>query len=487
MKGKPAASTAAKRKCAAEEHSSPAKKQRKLVAGCPVVSPQEAGLSEAPLERFRTLVREEVHKFGTLPGVAHAVIVNGQCIFAHADGWSNIESGTKFGLNTLCALHSTTKPLVVAAFLTLVDEGKVALSDAIDKYVPFSEYVFSKVVKTRPTLHHLVTQVAGLRHSDEEAYKQLVSQLARHKITNIAGFCAEMAKIPLQSEPGAMHYYSLSIDILGRICEVVSGKDLETFVSERLCKPLGMADTHFRIPSSKLRRKAVIYDCKRVPLKTRGSNGGKAYRAHQWQGEKMHPGVYSSGGGMLSYADAGMYGTVEDYARFCQMLVNDGRAPDGRQVLRKETVRMLFQDSLAPFAKSDGRVPGWNDFGGPEPKERFYWDRHAWSMLNATLDLEEHPKKSGPPRQGNTLWMYGMGAYWFVDVQRKLVAVSMTQCFSNRRKDRGSDCVPFVKQAIDEGSDTLQSGKLERYYGKEEWKVWLGQSSLTAAEEALKR
>jgi len=263
-----------------------------------------------------------------------------------------------------------------------------------------------------------------------------------------------------------LHYYSLCIDVLGRVCEVVSGKTLDAFMTEKLFQPLGMVDTHFVVPRAKLGRKAALYDCKRVldPRK-RKSNGDRPYRAYRWQSHQMHPGVFSGGGGMLSYSDAGIYSTVEDYARFCQMLLSGGVAASGRRILRKKTVDMLWQDCLTRYANKNGAVRGWTDYEGKSMQ--FYWDHHAWSMLNATLDLEELPKATGPPRKGHTLWMYGMGAYWFIDAKRKLVAVSIAQCFSSRRKDRGSDCVPFMRAAVDEGPAGAKYEKEQFYYGKE--------------------
>merc|ERR1712087_131700 len=133
-------------------------------------------------------------------------------------------------------------------------------------------------------------------------------------------------------------------------------------MTERLLRPLGMMDTHFVVPSSKLRRTASLYDCRRVPTKKQKAGNKTPYHSYPWHGPKMDVGVFSGGGGVLSYSDAGVYGTAEDYARFCQMLLNGGLAPSGRRVLRAATVRMLWQDCLAPFAEGDGRVPGWNDF-----------------------------------------------------------------------------------------------------------------------------
>lgn len=454
----------------APEDATPAKRQ-KLVAGCRVVKPEDVGLSRVPLQRLHAVVDEEVHKLGSLSGVAHIILKDGKCAFSLADGMADIEKGSRFSLKTICALHSCSKPLTVAAFLTLVDSGKVKLSDPISKYVSFSTSVAAgkgktKRVDVQPTLQHLLTQVAGLRHSDEPEYAEIIRKLKRHQVTDLAAFCDAISEVPLQSKPGSLHYYSLCIDVLGRVCEVVGGKPLDVFMSQTLFKPLGMLDTHFVVPRSKLYRKAALYDCKRVlSAKKRRANGNKLYHAYRWHSHKMHDGLFSGGGGMLSYSDAGIYGTAEDYARFCQMLLDGGVSASGRRVLRTKTVNMIWQDCLAPFAKKSGAVPGWTDYEGKAMQ--FYWDHHAWSILNATLDLEEVPKKHGPPRRGHTLWMYGMGAYWFIDRKRKLVAVSMAQCFSSRKKDRGSDCVPFMKAAVDEGPAGAKFKKENFYYGKE--------------------
>merc|ERR1719498_2013739 len=132
-------------------------KKRKLLAGWQVITPEKAGMSQAPLDRLRSVVHQEVNELGSLNGVAHLILKDGKCVFAHSEGMADIEKGTKFGLQTICALHSCSKPLTVAAFLTLVDKGKVRLSDPINKYVKFSQVVASgkgktRKIKVQPTL-----------------------------------------------------------------------------------------------------------------------------------------------------------------------------------------------------------------------------------------------------------------------------------------------------------------------------------------------
>lgn len=417
-------------------------------------------MSEAPFDALRAAVHEEVQEVGSLAGVCHLVLRRGRCVFAHAEGWADQERGAAFGLDTLCRLHSCTKPLTAAAFFTLVDDGTVRLSDPLDKYFALPQLVAAKKtgpgpgqaarkVKSKPTLRHVLCMMVGLKYSDCPAYKGLIRGVQRREITDLASFCEALLEQPLLEQPGTRHEYSFCADVLGRVCEVASGERLDVFVRRRLLQPLGMKDTHFVVPASKQQRCSRLHTCKRVPTARRRA-GDKPYYAEPWDGPTSDPGLLSGGGGVVGYADAGMWSTVQDYARFCQMLLDGGLAPSGRRVLKAATVRLFWQDGLLPFAAEDGRVPGWNDFGGDDMKEKHYWDHHAWSLLNATLDMDKAPTPSATPRRGHTIWMYGQGTYWLVDARRELVVVSFHQSWGGRDEDKGGNCVPFARAAVDE-------------------------------------
>ncbi|CAE7680445.1 unnamed protein product, partial [Symbiodinium necroappetens] len=144
------------------------------VAGFPVVPPSAEGLAEEPLAKLKDALGAEVGA-GALAGAAHLVLRRGRCVLAHSDGFANVRAKQPFGLRTLCRLHGCTKPLVAAAFLTLVDKGKVKLADPIGKYISFSGEVSGKgrgkrqrlkarKVKVQPTLRHLLTMTAGLQY-----------------------------------------------------------------------------------------------------------------------------------------------------------------------------------------------------------------------------------------------------------------------------------------------------------------------------------
>eukprot|EP00439_Symbiodinium_sp_Y106_P024371 s341_g2.t5 len=327
-----------------------ARRTTKHVAGFPVVSPSAEGLAEEPLAKLKDALGAEVGA-GALAGAAHLVLRRGRCVLAHSDGFANVRAKRPFGLRTLCRLHGCTKPLVAAAFLTLVDKGKVKLADPIGKYISFSGEVSGKgrgkrqrlkarKVKVQPTLRHLLTMTAGLQYQDCAAYAKTMRRIKQRQVKNLASMCEELATQPLQSEPGSRYTYSFCTDMIGRVCEAVSGKRLDKFVNAALLSPLGMRDTFFEVPAKKRKREAVLYDCQR-------SGGGK-YVPKVWSQPDKDPGMWS---------------TVEDYAKFCQMLLT-GKTPTGAQILRPSTMKALWSDSLAVYGQKDGRLPGWHDADG---------------------------------------------------------------------------------------------------------------------------
>ncbi|CAL1142245.1 unnamed protein product [Cladocopium goreaui] len=413
------------------------------LCGFPRSTPEAEGLAAAPLEELRRSVAAEV-KCGALADAAHVVLRHGKCVVAFGDGKGSKESN--FTLRSLCKLHGCTKPLVACAFLTLVDSGKVKLSDPVSKYIPFSEVKATKAkkpkaVETVPTLRNLLTMTAGLQYQDCPAYRGAMKQIRQGKIRTLAAMCEALAEQPLQNEPGSCYTYSFCTDFLGRVCEKVSGKSLEAFMKKALLDPLGMRDTHFVVPAKKRSRQATLYDCQRV---------AGNYVCKVWQHAERADGIMSGGGGILSYHDPGMWSTVEDYVKFCQMLLT-GRSATGKQILRPKTLQSLWQDSLVEYGRKDGRLPGWHDASGRSPGG--VWDYTGWSLLNTHLTFEE-PPKAGVIREGQTMWMGGGGGtYWVVDRVHSTVAVSFSQSFGGRghSTDAAKDASVFTEAAVEEG------------------------------------
>ncbi|CAE7765121.1 unnamed protein product, partial [Symbiodinium pilosum] len=424
---------------------------REAVGGFPLVSPSTQGFAEVPLTKLKEAVKNEVSA-GALAGAAHMVLRRGRCVLAHADGFANVRAKRPFGLRTLCRLHGCTKPLVAAAFLTLVDKGKVKLSDPISKYIPFSEEVSQKKgrrrkplqlkarkVKVRPTLRHLLTMTAGLQYQDCRAYAKTMRGIQQRQIKTLAAMCEGLAAQPLQNEPGSCYTYSFCTDMIGRVCEAVSGKRLDKFMQSALLAPLGMQDTYFEVPAKKRKREAVLYDCQR---------SGGSYVPKVWsQPEKAVP-IMSGGGGILTYNDPGMWSTIEDYAKFCHMLFT-GKSRSGARILRPETVKALWSDSLAKYGQKDGRLPGWHDADGKA--KGGHWDYTGWSLLNTHLTFKQMPSPSKRARVGQTMWMGGGGGtFWVVDKRNETIAISFSQSFGGRGSltDTAKDASVFVEAAL---------------------------------------
>jgi len=441
---------------------SSAGQKARLLAGFPRASPADVGVSAAVLSKVRAGTHLEVRKLGSCSGAAHIVLRRGKCILAHADGWANHAQGVRFGLDTICRLHGSTKSLVAVAFMCLVEDGLVALDEPVSQYISFSDKVAHgssvRPVKVKPTLRNLLTMTAGLKYTDCPAYAKVVSAVRRGKIRSLRAFCDALADVPLQFEPGSRHEYSFCTDFIGRICEVVSGENLEQFVRRRLLLPLGMSDTYFVVPTAKKCRRAILYEC--TPTKKRRATS-MPYSMKRYSQPHSAPQIMSAGGGLLSYMDAGMWGTARDYARFCQMLLSGGLASDGcTRVLKSATIRALWHDSLMPFAGKDGRLSGWNvdDTEGP-PWEGGSWDRCGFSPANALLQDLQGPLRGGSAaRKGLAMGLGGGGGtYWYVDAVRQLVAITFAQCFGGGRPEDdglgppGNDCVELAIAAVDAG------------------------------------
>lgn len=433
------------------------KRRQRFVAGFPAARPEDLGWSRAPLEALRAATRREVNELGSLPNAAHMVIHRGRCVFTHCAGWADRARRSRFGLNTICKIHGSAKPLVVAAFMTLVEEGRVKLSDPISKYMRFADTVEGlrgRLTKL-PTIYHLLTMTAGLGYSDSEEYKDVMAKVASRKIKNLRQLHEALAARPLLAAPGSRYHYSFCTDLVGHLIEVVSGIELETFVRRRILLPLGMKDTYFVVPAKKRSRTAVLYECKAredQPVKRR--RGELPYQTKKWYSPDSAPGIKSAGGGITSYNDAGMWSTVRDYARFCHMLLSGGVSPTGRRVLREATVRTFWKDGLAPFERTKHRrVDGWNDQGTYS-----YWDRVAWTPLNVHACYEKTARKSKGSRTPSVLFMGGGGgAYWVIDRRRDFIAMSFTQAFGGRPSTdgadghgpRANDAAPFARAAAD--------------------------------------
>jgi CubicO group peptidase (beta-lactamase class C family) len=322
----------------------------------PHAKPEAIGLSAKRLQLMSDAFKREVDK-GTLPGATVMVARRGQIGWFDAIGRQNPAASAPMTHDSLFRIFSMTKPIVSIGIMMLVEDGHFILNDPVAKFIP--EFADQKVgvenngkldlvpVKRQMTVQDLLRHTSGLTydHTGNGLVQQLYqrSRLRTRKISN-AEHATIIAGMPLVCQPGEGWNYSRSTDVLGRIIEVVSGKSLGAFLTERILAPLQMAETAFHTPEANAARLA------------------EPFPTDPWTGEKVQlfnmlekPVMESGGGGLVS--------TTMDYARFSQMLLNGGTL-DGTRIVGRKTLQLMASNHLGPHVKVDSPLmPAGHGFG----------------------------------------------------------------------------------------------------------------------------
>lgn len=285
-------------------------------------------------------------------GISVLVRKNGQDVLYAAAGHADIATGKKVQRDHIFRLYSQSKPITAAAALLLVERGQLDLMDPVEKFLPgfHNQQVITAeglVPAQRPVwVMDLLGMTAGTAYPDADPAGQAAAKLFMedHELILAGGgmstveFCNRMGELPLTFHPGSHWRYSTCADILGAVVEVVSGKPFEDFLQEEFFTPLGMKDTAFWVPEEKRDRFVTCY--KRIP------GGLEPFSSlHLAVGDYTRKPAFCSGG-------AGLVSTLDDYAAFADMLMNQGEY-QGKRILSPETVRFMTQAQLSPAARAD--------------------------------------------------------------------------------------------------------------------------------------
>ncbi|MGA9087667.1 MAG: serine hydrolase domain-containing protein [Bradyrhizobium sp.] len=368
----------------------------------PEAKPESLGLSHLRLQRMSDAFRREIDK-GTIPGATIMVARRGQIGWFDALGRQGPAASTPMAPNSIFRIFSMTKPIVSIGIMMLLEEGHFLLNDPIAKYIP--EFANQRVgvenngqldlvPLQRPiTIQDLLRHTSGIayEHTGNGLVQQLYQQsrLRSRKISN-AEHAALVASLPLMCQPGVEWNYSRSTDILGRLVEVVTGKTLSAFLTERILAPLQMAETAFHTGAENEGRLA------------------EPFATDPWTGEKVQlfnmlekPVMESGGGGLVS--------TTMDYARFCQMLLNGGTL-DGNRIIGRKTLELMTSDHLGPKVKIQGTLvtPG-----------------HSFGLGFAVRMQEGIASFAGS--RGQFFWSGMGGTFFWIDPKEELFAVFMSQ------------------------------------------------------------
>jgi len=303
----------------------------------PTAKPEEVGLSSAKLGEIVPAVKRLVAA-GRISGAVTVVARRGKIAHFEATGLMDVAKKRPMAVDTIFRIYSMSKPVTAVAALILVDEGKLDLDAPVAKYLPeFKELtVLAEGKRVAPrramTVRDLMRHTSGLTYgyfSRTPVDRMYLEVNILNGEGTLADMVTKLAKIPLLYHPGERWHYSVSIDVLGRVIEVVSEKPLDVFMKARIFDPLGMVDTGFHVPKKKHARFAVNY-----------GPAGKGLRIVDHPGSSRfgRPATLFSGGG-------GLVSTATDYLRFAQMLVNGGVLGRTR-ILKSETVAAMTSNQL---------------------------------------------------------------------------------------------------------------------------------------------
>jgi CubicO group peptidase (beta-lactamase class C family) len=405
----------------------------------PAVTPEEVGLASNRLAHIRTVMNRHVAE-KQIPGAAGLIARRGKIAYQEAFGMADVEAGKPMRLDTIHRIYSMTKPVTSVAVMMLYEEGKFQLNDPVAKYLP--EFAKMQVgidekdpqtgkatLKTAPakrpiTVRDLLRHTAGLTYGffsdtlvDQEYRKaRILSDL------NLAEFVTNLSKIPLVHEPGTRWHYSVSVDVLGRLVEVLSGKPFDQFLQERIFTPLEMRDTGFFVPADKKDRFAKLYN----PTKDGKIQPAVICATRQECVEKfpnaapsyLEPPTLPSGGG-------GLVSTAYDYLRFCQMLLNKGQY-DGKRLLSRKTVQLMSNDNL-------GTIPGMGPGAG-------------FGLGFAVSKAPGEAGMMGSPGEYN--WGGAAGTRFWIDPHEELIGIFMIQILPHTGLEYGSEFRVLAYQAI---------------------------------------
>ncbi|MEJ7767811.1 MAG: serine hydrolase domain-containing protein [Chitinophagaceae bacterium] len=319
--------------------------------------PEAAGLSSERIKRIDNMLQQYVDS-GRMNGAVALVIRDGKVAYYQSIGFNDVDGKVPLKKDAIFRMASQTKAVTSVAVMTLYEEGKFMLDDAVSKYIP--EFKKSRVLDKFNAADSSYTTIAAKReitirdlltHTSGIGYAQIGSKEANAiyaKAGVVAGIgvgkilladkIKALGSLPLFHQPGEKWTYGLNTDVLGYLVEVLSGMSLADYFKQRIFDPLGMKDTYFYLPKDKYNRLVQLY--------TEDSVTGKAVKmadkiAINGNFDRDYPnanGTYYSGGGGLS-------GTIYDYAIFLQMMLNGGEY-NGKRILSRNTVRIMTMNQI---------------------------------------------------------------------------------------------------------------------------------------------
>ncbi len=408
----------------------------------------QAGMSQDRLDKIAPALSQNI-KEGRFPGFITAVARKGKVVHFETQGFADVEKQIPLQKDSLFRIYSMSKPITGVALMILIEEGKIRLNDPVSYYIP--EFATTEVMvvnedgttsreklKRQITIRDLATHTSGIAYSftandqlqkiyEEEKLSPyfFIDNLdtseedgsivitSKKSFPNICAFSAGLAsKAPLMHQPGDKYTYSMGMDVLGCVIERASGKTFDVFLEERIFKPLGMKDTSFSVPKSKLNRFTSLY-----------AFPGDLGNLIPGVGTKLPPELlmiklddrdkspYSDKATVFD-GGSGLVSSTEDYLKFAQMLLNGGKLGNERILSRKSIE--LFSSNHLPDKILDS-----NDY-------------IRGAGFGITVGVITDTGLTGQyGSNGMYFWGGAASTIFWIDPKEELVAVAMTQLLAS--------------------------------------------------------
>ncbi len=326
----------------------------------PMAKAESVGMSSQGLARIEDVMNEHIEA-GHIQGGVTIVARRGMVVHFSTHGEMDVDKGRAMENDAIFIMASSTKPVLGVAAMMMIEEGLMSPSDPVSKYIP--EFADMKVVvpiksdngkgdrgkgkdkgknkapayrlvpvDTPVTIHHLLTHTSGLTN---RGLGWEIASLGRHtRDDTLASYVPRLAQVPLDFQPGTQWGYSMGLDIVARIIEIVSKTPFDEFLRERIFDPLEMYNTYFNLPGNKASKRIVL-------------TGIDAEKGKDWLATTRY----------IS-ASAGLSSTAEDFLHFEQMLLNGGKL-FGHRLLTPASVKTMSSNQVGDlFATADKTLPG---------------------------------------------------------------------------------------------------------------------------------
>ena len=376
-----------------------------------------------------------------IPGFYFSVHQNGEKVYERIKGSADLQTNLTPSEDTIYFMASMTKPIVTAAVLKLVEQGKLSLTQEVSDFLPSFEHLTvlpngsyenqMLSAKTKMTIHHLLTHTSGLTYTFAqnndlaENYRALgimsiESLIKDNDLGDLSSHVEKLGELPLQNHPGEQMIYSVSTDVLGKIIEAITGEELSSHIEKSIFSQLDMSDATFWVEPEKADRLARLY----APLSKVSSSPDcqdcKNYIASPLLDENIKnfgqaiPKTWDSGG-------AGSLMTARDWTKFVTMILNGG-LHNNKKFLAKKSVELMTSHQLPAKLGSNALVKA-----GMGP---------AATGFGFTYGLGIAPEKNGtlnnPESYDYLFWLGAANTAFWIDPVNKLSGIFLTQLYPIR-------------------------------------------------------